>query len=86
MTYALVEGGVVTNLIWLYPENEQDFPGAVAVGDLPVRVGDAWQNGMFLRGGEKLRTPLDEALSAIAELDEALMDAQMIILTGGYEA
>lgn len=86
MTYALVEGGVVTNLIWLYPGNEQDFPGAVAVGDVPVRVGDQWQDGLFFRGGERLLSPLEEALCAIAELDEALMEAQMTILTGGYEA
>ena len=28
MNYALIENGVVTNLIWLYPANAADFPWA----------------------------------------------------------
>ena len=28
MNYALIENGVVTNLIWLYPANAAEFPGA----------------------------------------------------------
>ena len=29
MNYALIENGVVPNLIWLYSGNEADFPSAV---------------------------------------------------------
>lgn len=38
MNYALIENGVVTNIIWLYSANAADFPSAVPCGDLPVAV------------------------------------------------
>ena len=42
MNYALVEDGVVTNVIWLYPANASDFPSAVPMGDVPTAIGDTW--------------------------------------------
>ena len=71
MNYALVENGVVTNLIWLSPANENEFPGAVPVGNRPVAVGDAYENGRFTRNGEPVLTG-EEA--EIAALDAAVID------------
>ena len=58
MNYALIENGVVTNLIWLYPANESEFPGAVPMDGVPVAIGDTWDGTYFYRGGERL--PADE--------------------------
>lgn len=56
VNYALVENGVVTNVIWLCPSNAGDFPGAVCVSDRPVAAGDAYENGAFTRDGEAVPT------------------------------
>lgn len=42
MRYALVENGVVTNIIELDKRNEQFFPSAVYTGDKPVGMGDTY--------------------------------------------
>ena len=56
--YALVENGVVTNVMVLYPPNAAEFEGVVPCGDLPVAVGDTYDGSDFYRGGEKLDSPL----------------------------
>ena len=60
MRYALVRQNTVTNIIWLYPGNARDFPGAAAIGSLPVAVGDEYRDGTFLRGGVPLETLLED--------------------------
>lgn len=68
MTYALIENGVVENMIWLYEGNAADFPNAVPVGERPVRMGDTWDGADFYRNGKKVQTGAEEA----AEMREAL--------------
>lgn len=46
--YAIVEQGVVTNIIWLLPNNSADFPGAVPYGDIEVQIGDFYIDGNFV--------------------------------------
>lgn len=50
-TYALVEKGVVTNLISLCDSNASDFPTAVCVGGKPVAIGDTYSGGVFYHEG-----------------------------------
>ena len=50
--YALVENGVVVNVMVLYPPSAAEFEGAVPCGDLPVAVGDTYDGEHFYRGGE----------------------------------
>lgn len=76
MNYALIENGVVTNLIWLYPGNAADFPAAIALGDRSVAIGDAYVDGMFMREGRPVPTPLEEAQALIAQLDEAVVELE----------
>ena len=45
--YALVENGVVTNVMVLYPPSAAEFEGAVPCGDLPVAVGDTYDGEHF---------------------------------------
>ena len=68
--YALVENGVVTNVMVLYPPSAAEFAGAVPCGDLPVAVGDTYDGEHFYRGGEKLDSPLALARQEAQTLKE----------------
>ena len=85
MTYALVENGVVINMIWIYPGNKDEFPGAVAIGDIPVVIGDTYDGQYFMRNGKRVLTYLEVAQNTIEELDEALLETQYQSLIGGLE-
>ena len=74
MKYAYVEDGVVTNLIWLYPHNESDFPTAVRTNGLPVVVGDTYEDGAFYHEGEKVVSDLERAMAKIAEIEAERVD------------
>ena len=60
MRYAIVTGGVVTNVIVLREINAGDFPGAVALHDRPVGIGDTYSDGKFYRDGEEVLTAQEE--------------------------
>lgn len=72
MHYALVENGVVTNLIWLYPGNAADFPSAVPLGDVPAAIGDSYENGVFYRDGNRVLTFSEEIQKRNQDMAEAL--------------
>lgn len=71
-SYALVENGVVTNVIWLAESNEGEFPGAVRLDDRPVAIGDTYESGKFRRDGKEVLTPLEQAQAEIAQYKAAL--------------
>jgi hypothetical protein len=50
-TFALIEDGVVLNIISMYAKNVIDFPNAVLAADRPVTIGDMYADGMFMRNG-----------------------------------
>lgn len=60
MRYAIVTGGAVTNVIALRETNAGDFPGAVALHDRPVGIGDSYQDGKFWRDGTEVLTAPEE--------------------------
>lgn len=60
MRYAIVTGGAVTNVIVLREINAGDFPGAVALHDRPVGIGDTYSDGKFYRDGEEVLTAQEE--------------------------
>lgn len=74
MKYAYVENGVVTNMMWLYPHNESDFPTAVRTEGLPVVVGDTYEDGVFYHEGEKVISDLERAMAKIAEMEVERVD------------
>ena len=61
MNYALVENGIVTNIISLNDRNASDFPAAVKLGDRPVAIGDTYADGKFYRDGNEVLTELEIA-------------------------
>lgn len=70
MTYAVIQDGIVVNLIWLYSGNASDFPNAVPVNGIPVRMGDSYEDGAFYREGVKLVR--EDAVIAIRDMQTAL--------------
>lgn len=70
--YALVENGVVTNVMVLYPPSAAEFAGAVPCGDLPVAIGDTYDGEHFYRGGERVLTALEQAQKDAEDMQAAL--------------
>ena len=58
MRYAIIDNGTVTNVIELRPS--VTWPGAVALGDRPVGIGDTYQGGKFYRDGAEVLTAQEE--------------------------
>lgn len=65
--YAVIENGIVTNIIWLCASNAFDFPSAVDVQARLVAVGDTFENGVFYRAGEPV--PTEEERIALLEAE-----------------
>lgn len=72
MRYALIDNGIVTNVIALNDRNASDFPTAVKLGDRPVGIGDTYTDGKFYRDGAEVLTPLEQAQAEITEYKAAL--------------
>lgn len=72
MNYALIENGLVANMIWLHPENAEDFPNAVPMDDLPVDIGDTYSEGVFYRNGEKVLSFADQMQIETTDMQSAL--------------
>ena len=72
MNYALVENGMATNIIWLYPANASDFPNAVPMNDYPVVIGDTWDGTFFYRNGEKVLTRAEQEEANRQDMEAAL--------------
>ena len=65
--YAVLEGGIVTNVIWLCSSNAGDFPSAVPVNGRLVAVGDTYQDGTFTRNGQPVLTEAERIAALQAE-------------------
>lgn len=72
MNYALVENGIVTNIIWLNERNEAEWPNAVRLGERMVEVGDTYDGEKFRRDGTEVLTAAEAAQQEAAQYAEAL--------------
>ncbi len=72
MNYALVENGVVENIIWLYEGNAHEFAGAMPMGDRAVQIGDTYENGAFYHEGERVLTESEKMQEALKLLGVSL--------------
>ena len=72
-TFALIENGVVENIISMYAKNLIDFPNAVLATVCPVEIGDQYIDGVFLRDGVALLT-YEELAAASQPPDEILTE------------
>lgn len=69
MRYAVITEGTVTNVITLWETNAGDFPGAVALHDRPVGIGDTYSEGKFYRDGKEVLTSQEEIAQYKAALN-----------------
>lgn len=68
--FAVVENGIVTNILWGMVYNmTDDFPNAVQIDDRNVQVGDAYENGVFLHDGQEVKTIAEEMADMKAALE-----------------
>ena len=74
MRYAIITGGIVTNIIALNDRNASDFPTAVKLGDRPVGIGDTYTDGKFYRDGVEVLTPMEQAQAEIETYKSALTE------------
>lgn len=72
MRYAVIEDGVVVNVIILYPGGAKSFPGAVPCGDVPVAIDDTWDGEHFYREGARVLSPMEQAQKDAEDMQEAL--------------
>ena len=68
MDYAIIEAGVVVNVIVGPLPDGMD---GVALGDRPVAIGDSYADGVFNRNGEPVLTPAERI---------AALEAQILLL------
>lgn len=85
MNYALVENGVVTNIIWLYETNADEFPGAVKLGERQVEIGDTYEDGRFYRNGAEVLTAEETAQLEAVTYAEALQTLGVETMEGVIE-
>ena len=68
-SYAMIENGIVVNVISLRRSQAHEFPGSVELGDIPAMIGDTYSDGIFYRHGEQVK-------STAQLLEEARKDAE----------
>ncbi len=68
--YALIENGVVVNVIWLCESNAGEFPDAVCISDRSVTIGDQYTGEVFLREGNSVLTYEEIAAAALEAVEE----------------
>ena len=72
MRYAVIEDGVVVNVIILYPGGAKSFPTAVPCGDVPVAIGDTYDGHDFYREGVRVLSPVEQARKDAEDMQAAL--------------
>lgn len=70
MRYALIDNGVVVNIIRLDESNAHDFPDAVKVDNMPVGIGDTYHGGKFYDNGVEVLACDIIAAETTISLDE----------------
>ncbi len=68
MRYAIIDNGIVTNLIWLAERTTAEFPGAANVDDRPVCIGDTLVDGRFFHNGQEVLSTEEQ----LADMQAAL--------------
>lgn len=69
MNYALIDNGIVTNIIVLRDSDAYEFPNAVKLNDIPAGIGDTYndEENRFYRNGEPIYS-LQEQLTEILDI------------------
>ena len=70
-TMAVIDGGIVTNMIWCSDRQQETDTWKDPV-DRPVGIGDTYRDGKWYRDGVEILTPLEEAMAQIVAYEAAL--------------
>lgn len=68
---ALLENGVVTNILWC-SDREPETDTMINCGELPAGIGDSYRDGAFYRDGDKILTAYELLEKQNAELVDAM--------------
>ena len=85
MNYAIIKNGIVTNTIVLDPNDIPDCFNAISLGDVPVEIGDTFEDGIFYRNGKRILTMVERLRKEVEELDSELMNITYENIIGGLE-
>lgn len=85
MNYALIENGIVINMIVIAPYNLSDFPSAIPVGDKPVGIGDEYRDGKFYRDGKEILSELEQTRVMLLAAEQQLTDADLALMAAEKE-
>lgn len=70
MNYAEIENGVIVNIVYLHPSQEDEFPNCVPIPEgLLAEPGDSYAEGRFWRDGVEVKSTAQE----LAEAREILL-------------
>ena len=72
MRHALIENGIVVNIIRLRADETNDFPNAVPTGGYPVQIGDSYDGLYFYCNGAQLKTNAEMQLEEREDMKAAL--------------
>lgn len=72
---ALIENGIVTNVLWC-SDSQPETTSLINPADRPVGIGDTYSDGKFYRDGVKILTPLEEAQKRNTEYESALTEIE----------
>ena len=68
--FAIVEDGIVTNVLWGMVYNmPEDFPNSVQIDDRAVSIGDEYIDGKFYHNGEEVKTITEKMADMAAALE-----------------
>ena len=86
---ALLENGVVTNLLWC-SDGEPETENLIDCDERPVSMGDSYSGGKFYRDGqavlsetEALRAQNSQLLEAMAAMVEEVYESDLAIFEEG---
>ena len=86
---ALLENGVVTNLLWC-SDGEPETQVLIDCGELGVAIGDSYRSGKFYRDGqevlsetEALRDQNAQLLEAMAAMVEEVYESDLTVFEEG---
>ena len=85
---AVVNNGVVTNIIWC-TDNTPQTATWLNCDDRPVAIGDTYADGKFYRDGTEVLTPLEDAqaqLESLSAQNAELLDAMAAMVEDVYQS
>ena len=91
MNLALLENNIVTNIIWVTPEQQNEFPNSVDINRLPVQIGDTYkpETQKFYRNDQEVSwkmepVPEPEPQAQLYTLDQAAEVLAQEVSKHGY--